>query len=218
MNENVVVSYSKYSTWCQCPLKYKYLYIDKFKEGSSEALDHGTAIHKEMEEYLKFPTMPLPICVHDDLKHMVALVKATKPEIEAWWTLNYDLKECGSWDQDVAFRAKIDFYYLQDAHLVIGDWKTGKVRPKNMEQLQFYAMVAFNLFPAIERITIELYFLEHGVYQTQEFIRSQAEALQVAWDARLQPFRDALLFPPNVTPLCGWCGFSKTKGGACLAG
>ena len=43
-------SYSRLTTWEQCPLKAKLKYIDGLKEPGSPAMDRGTAIHKDAEE------------------------------------------------------------------------------------------------------------------------------------------------------------------------
>ena len=43
------ISYSKYSTFKQCPLKYKFQYIDKIKTKPAPALFFGRAIHSCLE-------------------------------------------------------------------------------------------------------------------------------------------------------------------------
>jgi CRISPR/Cas system-associated exonuclease Cas4 (RecB family) len=207
-NTKVVFSYSKYSTWLNCPKKYEYLYIHKLKEAASPILEHGNAIHKQMEEFLKLEGMPLPeIAKHFEKE--VTEIKSSKPDIEAWWTLDAALKACGSWDKSVAWRGRIDACYVKGNTLYIVDWKTGKVREKNLEQLDVYAMMGFNLFPEVTTIIVELYYLEHGVKLTHEYARENKARLEQMWQARLRPFKEALEFPANPTALCGYCSFSK---------
>ncbi|MBT9132126.1 MAG: hypothetical protein DDT32_00717 [Syntrophomonadaceae bacterium] len=48
---SVRVSYSKISTYSQCPLKYKYQYIEQRPTRPSHYLDFGSTIHKTLSDY-----------------------------------------------------------------------------------------------------------------------------------------------------------------------
>ena len=46
-------SFSRYSTYKQCPLKLKLSAIDRIREPGNEAMARGDAIHKLAEKYIK---------------------------------------------------------------------------------------------------------------------------------------------------------------------
>jgi hypothetical protein len=48
-----IVSYSQFSTWKQCPHKWKLQNVDKLKNPPSIHLIFGTAIHTALQHYLK---------------------------------------------------------------------------------------------------------------------------------------------------------------------
>ena len=48
-----IVSYSQFSTWKQCPHKWKLQNVDKLKNPPSIHLIFGTSIHTALQHYLK---------------------------------------------------------------------------------------------------------------------------------------------------------------------
>lgn len=209
-------SYSRYATYKQCPRKAKYLYVDRLKEASSEALDNGTRIHALMEEYLRVPGMPVPIEAKKFSAELEGLKKfGAKPE--EMWAFDKDLKECGTWAPEVWLRGKLDAYILSSdgVHLRIIDFKTGKVRPKNMEQLDLYALMGFCKFLSLEHVTTELWYLDEGELQSEGYHVQLKPRLEQVWRARINPYFIDTRFEPNPSRLCGWCSFSKGKGGPC---
>ena len=46
-------SFSRWNVYEECPAKAKYKFIDKLKEPGSAAMDRGTALHKQCEDFLK---------------------------------------------------------------------------------------------------------------------------------------------------------------------
>ena len=53
-------SFSRYSTYKQCPAKLKYSAIDKLKEPPNAAMARGAAIHTLAEDYVKGKGKALP--------------------------------------------------------------------------------------------------------------------------------------------------------------
>ena len=53
-------SFSRYSTYKQCPLKLKLSAIDRIREPGNEAMARGEAIHKLAEKYIKGELRALP--------------------------------------------------------------------------------------------------------------------------------------------------------------
>lgn len=217
MNENPVRSwsYSKYSTWAQCPRKFKYIYIDKLKEDSNEALENGIAVHKDAENYMKL-VIDLPSSLVK-LSGEFAKLKELGAKSEEFWNCDENFRPVGKWDKpDKGNISKVDLYWLQDeTTLVIDDVKTGKVRAKNVEQLEVYACHGFNKFPNVQTIITRLLYVDSGEIVVHEFKRAQHSAIVALWKARLVPFFAATKFPCNPTPLCNWCSFNNDAGGPC---
>lgn len=214
MNPIKSISYSKYSLWCQCPQRFKYSYIDKFKEPPSPILERGTQLHKEVEEFIKLPGMPLPECAEKVAMYLTPLQGLAISE--EFWQADEDFKPVPSFSETTRFVAKLDLHIVLGDTLTITDIKTGKVRPKQMDQLEFYAVLGFEKYPEVDKVITDLVYLDDGSILSHTFIRAQMPALKQMWRARIEPFKKAIIFPPNPTALCGWCNFSKTKGGPCL--
>lgn len=207
-------SYSRYSTYDQCPKKAKYLYIDKFVEPSSPALENGTRVHKELEEFLIHEDFPLPDC-GTKLKEALSYLKTKGPITEEMWGFNDEFVLVGPWDKSVWLRAKLDAHYVLNKTLFIIDFKTGKERPKNMEQLELYAICGFARYAEVNEVATELWYTDTGTIQEHFFSRAQLPGLILKWKARIKAYFTDESFLPKPSPLCGWCSFSKAKKGPC---
>jgi len=150
MNPVRSISYSKYSLFNQCPKKFKYIYIEKFKEPPSEILERGSAMHKSMEEHLTIPNFPVPSFAD----WLVPYLKPIKKYLiaEEFWQADKDFKPLPSFHPDIKYVGKVDAYFVKGSMLVLIDWKTGKVREKNMEQLELYAILALNKFSEVQEV------------------------------------------------------------------
>lgn len=208
-------SYSKYATWVQCPRKFAYVYIDKLKEDTNAALENGIAVHKDAENFMKL-AIELPDTLLK-LRDEFVRLKMLGAKSEEFWNCDHNFKPVGKWDKpDKGNISKVDLYWLQDeATLVIDDVKTGKVRAKNVEQLEVYAAHGFNKFQSVNKIIARLLYVDTGEIVVHEFTRNQLGAIVSMWQARLVPFFAATKFPCNPTPLCNWCSFNDAVGGPC---
>lgn len=216
MSKLTTWSYSRYSTYKQCPLKAKLLYIDKLQEPSSPALDNGAMIHGLCEEYLNNEDMPLD---ERFIKWKLSFERLREAGAiaEQMWSLDQDWKPCGPFDKDVWLRGKIDAHFCYDnaTKLVVVDFKTGKVRPLNLEQLELYALMGFAWYPSVLFVDTELWYLDQGEVQQMKFSAAQVENLKQKWEARIKGYFTDERFEPTPSALCGWCAFSKAKNGPC---
>lgn len=217
MNPIKTISYSKYSLFNQCAKKFKYIYIDKLKEPPSEILERGTKLHKEMEDYIRFSGMPVPECAKDFEPFVKALQGMAI--VEDFWNAGPDFKPLPSFHSDILFVGKVDAHVVIDSTLLVVDWKTGKVRDKQMDQLELYGLLGLHRYPDVKEVELNLVYLDHDTIVTHIFTRSELPRLEAMWSARIKPFQDALEFPASVTALCGWCSFSNRHfKGPCLEG
>lgn len=217
MNPVISVSYSKYSTWQQCPKKFEYLYIHKLKEAPSEILERGTRLHKEVEEFIKLADMPCPDCAKPFEKYLTEI--KPKAVSEEFWQCDENFEPTAPFSPATRMVGKVDIYTIKGNTLYIIDIKTGKVRDKQIDQLELYGLMGFKKFDFVDTVVLKLLYLDSGVEVEHTFTKSQEPLLLKMWQARLRPFKEALEFPANPTALCGWCSFSKNHfDGPCYDG
>ena len=224
-------SFSRYSTYKQCPAKAKYLYIDRLKEPSSEALENGARVHDLAEKYIKGQIRSLP----PELKGFADDFKAHRKQyakkihgmvVEDQWAFTNTWSET-AWNDWVKcwVRIKIDCaHHLDEETLRVRDWKTGKFR-ENMneeyiEQLELYALSSLMLHSHIKKVQVELVYLDQGlVYPPADkpmiFSREDIPRLKKLWEKRVTPMLKDKRFAPRANDKCRWCHFSKAKGGPC---
>ena len=104
----------------------------------------------------------------------------------------------------------------EDGYEII-DYKTTKKMPSQEKvdedlQLSVYLNAFLARYPKeiarLDKVTVSLYYLKHGVKLSATRTLEQLEKAK-------QLFLDVIAeiekgdFPPNVTPLCDWCGFQK---------
>lgn len=115
-------SYSRYSSYEQCPFKTKLTTIDKLKEPQNDALAKGVAVHSEIERYLKLPNESLPqsaIKLCADYEEL----KAKKPYVELEVCFNKDWQSVDWFAKDAWVRIKVDALVKQDDYCLIVDHK-----------------------------------------------------------------------------------------------
>lgn len=104
-----------------------------------------------------------------------------------------------------------------DGTFEIIDYKTAKKMPPqekidNDLQLSIYLKAFLNRYPEetknLEKITVSLYFLRHGVKLSSTRTREQLEALEMDFLATIADI-EAGKFEPNLNPLCDYCGYQK---------
>jgi len=104
----------------------------------------------------------------------------------------------------------------EDGYEII-DYKTTKKMPSqekvdNDLQLSVYLNAFLSRYPKeaanLDKITVSLYYLKHGVKLSSTRTKKQLEnAKKIFLD--VVAAIEAEKFEPNVTPLCDWCGYQK---------
>jgi RecB family exonuclease len=223
-------SFSRYSTYKQCPQKAKYLYIDKLKEPVGQALERGSAIHTLAEEYIKGKILRLPPELKefaDDFKKHRKDYKQAKESMvceDQWaFTKAWTETQWNDWTH-CWLRVKIDFAeHLDEETLRVRDWKTGKFREEQnedyLEQLSLYALTALMLHPHVNKVITELVYLDQGrVFPDNDnliFTRADLPKLKAGWEKKVAPMLKDKKFAPRPNDLCRWCHFRKDNGGPC---
>lgn len=234
-------SFSRYSTYRQCPLKAKLQYIDKIKEPpnpANPAMARGVEIHDKAEAYIKGKgRLPAELKAFKD--EFMRLRKQYKKSIsgmvvEDTWAFTSKWEET-QWNDWIGcwVRIKLDCaHHADEQTLIISDWKTGKFRPEKneeyVEQLELYALAALILHDHIEVVKPRLVYLDAEIIYPEEgskdeelltFTRKDIPELKKKWEKRVKPMLKDKSFAPRPNNLCHWCFFRKSNkangGGQC---
>jgi len=226
-------SFSRYSDYRQCPLKFKLKHIDKIQEPPNDAMARGAEIHTKAEKYLKGELRTLPTelkLFKDEFKVLRALYKKKTlgAIVEDNWSFTKD------WDQttwndwaNCWLRVKLDAAHYEDDGdvMVVTDWKTGKFRlEKNeeyVEQLELYALSALLLHEHVEEVRPRLAYVDQGVVYPEGdspliYVRADIPKLKKTWEKRVAPMFKDKKFAPRPNNLCRWCFYrasNKAAGG-----
>jgi RecB family exonuclease len=104
----------------------------------------------------------------------------------------------------------------EDGYEII-DYKTTKKMPSqekvdNDLQLSVYLNAFLERYPKeaanLDKVTVSLYYLKHGVKLSSTRTREQLEKTSELFLDVISHI-EAGEFSPNVTPLCDWCGYQK---------
>ena len=104
----------------------------------------------------------------------------------------------------------------EDGYEII-DYKTTKKMPSqekvdNDLQLSVYLNAFLARYPKeidrLDKVTVSLYYLKHGVKLSSTRTREQLESAKKLFLDVISLIEEGK-FEPNVTPLCDWCGYQK---------
>lgn len=237
----IALSWSRLSTYMQCPRKFKLSYIDKvFKEDEKSIhLIKGEQLHKQMEEYVEAisgrGTMPLGFSpeVKGALPY-VDRIKDTYASLHAEAQIAADIKwQPTEWfGRDTAWRAIWDCTALRPDTCLILDWKSGKVYPYDQRnadgsfkfgQLHLSALMGLHRWPALGMIDTAYVYLEHKVIQRIRVSRepgqvdAKGEAVphmaetQLYFDQQFERVQMEKAWAPQANENCKWCPATKAQ-------
>jgi len=194
-----------------------YKYIKKIKEPTSPPMQRGSDIHKDAELWAtkqlkkRPPSLDLFDLEFDELRKI-----SKKLQVEAECAVDASWNPC-SWFGAMAWmRAKLDvmFAMADGTTLKVIDYKTGKIRAENMEQLDLYAILGF-IFGGdhITKVEAEFWYLDEGGdegIQRREYTRADALKLRKVWEKRTKKMLADVAFKPTPSSnACRWCWFSQ---------
>lgn len=142
-------------------------------------------------------------------------------------------RETNKFAKGVWLRTKLDVLRTgaKKGLVEVIDWKTGgidkrtgqiKSSEKYDDQLSIYATAALTADPSATRAEASLVFVEAldafdpvVARESCDLKRADLPKLQKKWSLRVVALLNDETFAPRPSPLCGWCPFSKEKGGPC---
>lgn len=204
-------SYSFISCFDSCPRMAHGKYILRIKEPETEALKHGNAVHKALENYVSKGEPLRPEYLH--WEGLANSIRARRDqgaviEVEKKLGVRKDFSPSGFFDRGVYGRGVVDILMTYQDKAWIGDWKTGKVKENGM-QVGIFAAFVFTNYPQVQQITAHNIWLQNGKPGMQyDYNRS---ALPQLWEniiPRIHTMEMAAVrdhWPEKPSGLCGWC-------------
>lgn len=219
-------SYSRWSTYKQCPLKFKLQVVDKAPFKAGPQMLRGRELHTAAEHYLIgkrddiHPELESRRDVLEPLREMNPMVEQKWGYASNWQPTGYFSKAPASkktWLRG-SLDAGVDY---GDSTFEAIDWKTGKKYDDNEEQMELFGMLVLLRYPDIKHVTTRLSYIDlppgpdSEIYDEVE--RKNLKALKNDWEVKVNVMFNDDTFRPRVNFFCKWCDFSKEKGGPCPA-
>lgn len=205
-------SSSRWDMYAGCPRQYLLNHVKKFNVApANSAMERGTTIHMQAEQYLLGKTRGLPDSL-DKFADEFATLKRLGANPEAEWVLTRKFAPTywkdwgGAW-----IRSKLDahHHFKKENELLIIDFKTGKFKPK-LSQMSLYASISQFFIPADE-VDVELWFLDHGEPFKEKYSRSKIKEQWKKWVERADRMLAAREFPHKAGPQCDWCAYRSNR-------
>lgn len=178
-----------------------------FKAGDAEASNYGNQCHKAAEDYARDGIEPAPEFafikpVIDNLKKKPGRVF---PEYEM--ALNSKLLPCDKWHPKVWVRGVADLLIVDDDNFLawVVDWKTGKKKYPDREQLRLMSLMVFEHFPHIKKVNAGLVFLVEPHLERMSMMRDEKDRWWQDYRERvasMEQAKDANVWSPRQNAFC----------------
>jgi hypothetical protein len=212
-------SYSRLSDYEACPRRAKYKHLDRLVEPSGPALQRGSDIHKECEGYVTGRLTELPKSLARFPEEFAALRARKDVECERQLAVTSSWQPCDWFAANAWLRVVVDATYAgaaDEAGRVLLDYKTGRVYPDKVDQLDLYGLIAFAYHPGIKRVDSAFWYLDAGEVIARSLVVTELDKLKKKWTKRVAPLLADERFDPKPGDPCRWCHFGqagKAKGG-----
>ncbi len=214
-------SYSRWATYAQCPLKYKWQVVDKAPFKSSPAMERGNRIHIELAQHVSAKAR-IPVEIKSPaIKDVVAEIRAWPDKIvEKKWAFDNKWGSTGYFSQAVWLRAILDVMLCYDnGDVEAVDWKTGRRYDDNDDQMELFALATMWRMKAARTVTTRLVYVDTKDTQViVDWPRADWESLTTKWVERSKVMLADRRWGARPNDKCKWCQFGKDNGGPCFYG
>lgn len=217
-------SYSRMSTYLECPRRFKFHYIDNVPEEYDQfiimALAKGSKVHALLEKYPKIETESKSYDIVEKFirspvaEPYVDAILNEKPNIREYpFGLTKDF-ECTDYDDiNAIFHGKIDLITTVNDRLTLVDYKTGKAKEQsyqNYSQLMLYGIYFFQKtsVQAVQEIDIAFVYVEHDHENTLTLKREYLEHYKDMFRKIVYKIENDEVFEKNEKN-CKFCPYAK---------
>ena len=228
MTKVMPLSFSRLSTFEQCPAQFDYLYVSKrVANQSNEHSEYGDRVHKVLEAKGKGTLDEGALSAEEKItleKWGPIVDRITSQSGDKYFehqmAVNRNLQPVGWFAPDVWIRSIADVLVVDGATAYCLDYKTGKVK-ENPTQLQLFAAMVFRHFPKVETVKTSFVWLKFDEVTNSRYERRFLDALWRALEPRFTKVQDVIelgVFETKPSGLCPWCAAkdicpdARTKG------
>ena len=228
MTKVMPLSFSRLSTFEQCPAQFDYLYVSKrVVNQSNEHSDYGDRVHKVLEAKGKgeLDEAALSAEGQQTIERWGALVdkvisRSGDKYFEHQMAVNRNLEPVEWFAPDVWIRSIADVLVVDGATAYCLDYKTGKVK-ENPTQLQLFAAMVFWHFPDVQTVKTSFIWLKFDEVTNSKYERRFLDALWSALEPRFDKVQEVInlgVFETKPSGLCPWCAAKEICPDARLKG
>ena len=223
-----LLSKSSVNLYLQCPLKWKYVYIDGITSISSPAQQRGINIHKKIEDvykkiklvkkdkqiipeiqiepdaelnnFMKFENKRIQSCVDKEGKFDLIYFKPLFQELK--------MK-----NETIGLKGICDAVYINpdDNGIIIVDWKTGKFHGEKLDDYRFELAVYAELVRLCKKINVKywaIYFTDQDKLFFEKIEQKYIEKMYSIVDSARRDM-DRGMFDPKRNRYCYNCQFKN---------
>jgi hypothetical protein len=215
-------SFSRLTDYEDCPRRAKFKHLDKYAEPGGPALERGSKIHKDCEAFVRGRLVELPPSLARFPEEFAELRKIAKDvAVEQQLAVDADWRPCDWFGPQAWLRVVVDASHrsaeTEVSTIVMVDYKTGKIYPDKVDQLDLYGLVGLAYHPDIKRVDGAFWYLDQGEIINRSLLRGAEETrCRKVWAKRVKPMLADSTFAPTPGDGCRWCFFGQNglaKGG-----
>lgn len=218
----MAMSYSRLSTFEQCPLKAKYKYIDKLPEPPFKAAERGIKIHLDAENYVLGKLKKITKELRPFKKLLDTTKKAKFKSVEGKWSFDINWNVVNWFSKITHMRVILDALSITKTEIIVDDYKTGRIYDSHADQMDIYAGSTNEKFPVKEfpqkKIVTRTIYIDQNEVVEYEYSREAALHQRLELDSRIERVRKMKRFFARPGYYCSYCSFSRSKGGPCKNG
>jgi CRISPR/Cas system-associated exonuclease Cas4 (RecB family) len=218
----LALSWSRLSTYKQCPLKFHLTYISKsFKEEEKSIhLIKGEQLHKQLEDYIlaKNGAAAMPLGFSEEVKgalpyvdKLYSIYDNIYPEAQVACDINWQPAEW--FGKNVAWRAIWDASCLKKDTCFLPDWKSGKVYPlgKDYGQLHLSAVIALKRWSQLPEVNAAYVYIEHQKIVPIKVTREELPVVQLYFEKEFEKVQNEKAWEPTANSNCTYCQATKAQ-------
>jgi CRISPR/Cas system-associated exonuclease Cas4 (RecB family) len=225
------LSYSMYSTYAECPFKYRAKYLLKIKAPfTGPAAERGNQIHTKIEHYIRGIETRLPWDAERPVERVPALgtqhpMQGVADRLKNWPSgdrhverkLGFDI----DWDlyphdaDEAAYMVVLDAAGYHNGTVEVAEWKSGKPYESHAEQRLLYGLAALRTWLP-KKVTVTTYYVDMtGPAKRITITQDNEQELKDMWSSRRETIVNDKILAPRPNSRCQWCFYRKSNGGPC---